>query len=270
MLTNSQSEKYKQEGILYPIPVLGPKEVGYYNSCFKKQLDYLGADTDLNRFAHVHLYYKWYYDLVRNPKILDCIEGVLGPDILVHASTLFFKPPFDNQFISWHQDGYFMDFNTPKYVTAWIALTDSNENNGCMQVVAKTHFHVYPHKQKKDSRNMLTTGLTVDKDINNDDIRNVELKAGEMSLHHVNLIHGSRPNISSGFRIGYAIRYISPEVKQKTFHYGAVLVRGRDRYGHYKLLQNIPPDEIPKSAALQQAAQEDYLKKRAKFYNIPK
>ncbi|MEL6864776.1 MAG: phytanoyl-CoA dioxygenase family protein [Bacteroidota bacterium] len=261
-LQGPQVQRYKDEGALFPIDVLRPEEIRHYRAQVQAMEDYFGRPMKHIELVHPHVHYPWAYELVRHPRVLDAVEDVLGPNILVHHSTLFCKYPQNDKYIAWHQDGFFMDFEEPQYVTAWVALTESNRQNGCLRVVLNTHRRKYEHAQVVDEKNMLASGLTMVENVEQTDIRDIELKAGQMSLHHVNLVHCSDANQSDDQRIGFAIRYIAPSVSQSTPHFGVMLVRGADHYQHYQHIEPKLCDTIAQGVREQRAFQKENLKRR--------
>ena len=182
-----------------------------------------------------HLLFTWIDVLVRHPVILDAVEAILGPNLLVWSSTFFTKEANDPAYVSWHQDSTYWGLSAPDVVTAWVGFTDSNVSNGCMQVIPGTHLiDQLPHYDTFAENNLLTRGQEVQVDVNPNDAVDVILQAGEMSLHHVRLVHGSPPNRSNDRRIGYAIRYVPTYVHQTAGKRdSAMLVRGIDTYKHF-------------------------------------
>ena len=182
-----------------------------------------------------HLLFTWIDALVRHPRILDAVEAILGPNLLVWSSTFFTKEANDPAYVSWHQDSTYWGLSAPDVVTAWVGFTDSNVSNGCMQVIPRTHLiDQLPHKDTFAENNLLTRGQEVQVDVNPNDAVDVILQAGEMSLHHVRLVHGSPPNASHDRRIGYAVRYVPTYVHQTAGKCdSAMLVRGIDTYKHF-------------------------------------
>jgi ectoine hydroxylase-related dioxygenase (phytanoyl-CoA dioxygenase family) len=174
---------------------------------------------------------------------LDAVDDLIGPDILVHTTSLFCKQPHDPAFVSWHQDAHNWRLDDPKLVTAWVALTDSTPENGCMRVIPGTHRGRLDHEARPHRDNMLATGLSVADAVDESSAVDFVLAPGQASLHHADLVHGSRGNGSDGKRIGFAIRYVSPSVKQERPHHEVVLARGEDSHGNYRLLDRPPsPD----------------------------
>lgn len=239
-LSIEQIERYESDGVLFPVAALSVDEVAALQHLFQELEALLGGASLSSRLSQPHLHFRWAYDLATHAKILDAVEDVIGPDILVHSSTIFSKDPRTAGYVSWHQDGYYWRLSDTKLTSCWIALTDSTVANGCLRVVVGSHVNRLPHYELKRPDNILTTGLHLAVEINADRIRNVTLKAGEMSLHHVNLVHGSDPNRSATRRIGYAVRYVAPSVQQVRQHHEVVLARGSDKHGHFELFQGTP------------------------------
>ena len=157
--------------------------------------------------------------------------------------------------MSWHQDSHYWGLSEPRLVSAWIALTDSTTANGCLRVLPGTHTRAFEHVEQPQQTNILSRGHTVSDipDVNR--AVDIVLRAGQMSFHHANLIHASKPNTTKGPRIGIAVRYASTAVKQKKLHIPVILARGRDEYHHYRL-QEKPTADIEEGARLSTAHHE--------------
>jgi hypothetical protein len=178
-----------------------------------------------------HLLFPWLNDLVRDSRILDAVEDLFGGNLLCWTTNFFIKEANDPAFVSWHQDSTYWGLSAPDVVTAWVALSESNEANGAMQVMPGTHLmDQIPHKDTFSENNLLTRGQEVAVDVDASKAVSIELEPGEMSLHHVRIIHGSPPNASAGRRIGFAIRYIPTYVRQLQGDDSATLVRGVDDF----------------------------------------
>ena len=243
---------YERDGFCFPIPVLGPGELQRYGSDLERawergQALKLGNKGQLN-FPHV--LFPFASEIVRHPEILDAVEAVIGPDILVWGGTFFFKPPRSGGFVSWHQDlTYWGLADTDGLVSAWLALGDVDRENGCMQFLPGTHRGgLLAHSDTWTKDNILTRGQSVPVDADAGDIVCVELRAGEMSLHHGHLLHASAPNHSGRWRLGFNINYITPSNRQlvapRDF---AMLVRGEDRFGHFDHV-DLPAAELDEAA----------------------
>ena len=240
-LTADQIESYNRAGVLSPIRVLSQDQLDASQKDYYDLMKAFGRKPKSVELAVPHLNFPWAYELVTNSAVLDAVEGVLGPDLLVWASSIFAKPPHDPGYITFHQDATYWGLDSAQVTTAWIALSPSTVENGCMRVVPGTHAHeIHPHKETWADDNMLSRGQEIQVEVNEDDVADVVLEPGEMSLHHVNIIHGSNPNPTDVPRIGFATRYITPQVKQINPDHPAILARGEDRYGYYELMREPP------------------------------
>jgi len=197
-----------------------------------------------------HLLYTWLDAVVRDPRVLDPVESLLGPDLLCWGAQFFAKPAGDAAYVSWHQDATYWGLSSPDVVTAWVALTPSTRVSGCMKVVPGTHRAQVPHEDRFDDANLLSRGQEVAVKVDPASVVDVELQPGQMSLHHVLLFHGSEPNRSAWPRIGFAIRYVPTHVRQLSpIRDSALLVRGRDTFGHFEVEQSPEADLHPDAVA---------------------
>lgn len=265
MIKNKTVSQINDNGYHFPIDIMGPDEVAVIREEFDKLVTYLGGQPDPSKFKQLHLYYEWAYKLVTDSRILDVVEPLLGPNILVHSSSVFCKYPNHDGFIPWHQDGVYWGLNKPKLWSFWFAISDSNIKSGCMRVVPKSHKQKYLHFEQENEKVLLSSGLTISNDFSEGEIVNLELKAGQASLHHLNIAHSSENNNSHEPRIGFAIRYISTDVDQKLPHFETVLARGKDEFGHYSILSDLPGNDIQTSLSIQKESRANYLKKREAY-----
>src|SRR4029077_5476036 len=162
-LSRSAVEAYQRDGVLFPIQVLSQQETSRYRSAYEDFSDRLGGRHPPRELRHPHLFHRWAYDLTLHPDILDAVESIIGPNILVHSTSLFCKNPRDGSFVSWHQDGYYWDLSQPQLVSAWIALSDSIPENGCMRVVRGSHTagRVDHANSAMSEKNFLLNGMEV-------------------------------------------------------------------------------------------------------------
>lgn len=253
--------RYAASGVLFPIPALGAEDVSRYRSAFLALAAALGGEPKPAQLGQCHLFFRWAYELAVHGAVLDAVERLIGPDILVHSTTLFPKYPRDPSFVSWHQDGHYWDLDAPSLVSAWIALTDSTPENGCVRVVPGSHRARVAHTERRTARNLLTTGLEVAAQVDEAQALDVLLPAGSMSLHHVNLVHGSQPNASHHMRLGFAVRYVAPYVRQPTPHHAVLLARGQDRHRHYT---HASPPRLDASGAVAAHAAFAHERQRAR------
>ena len=233
-LTDAALRQYRESGYYAPVPVLSFAEAAR----LRDQLESFEATAGIlaGKLRHKsHLLFTWLNDLIRHPRILDAVEDVIGPDILCWGSSFFIKEPRNPSFVSWHQDSTYWGLEPADVVTVWVALTDSTAANGAMRVISGSHLlDQVPHRDTFRADNLLSRGQEIMVEVDAAQARMLELQAGEMSLHHVRLIHGSDPNPSDMRRIGFAIRYIPTYVRQAAgSHDSATLVRGTDAYHHF-------------------------------------
>jgi hypothetical protein len=242
-LARTQLDDYARNGVLHPLPALDAGEVARFRRGAEELADRFEGEKAAI-FGQAHLFHRWAYDLALHPRILDTVAGIVGDDILVHSTSLFFKRPKTADFVSWHQDGYYWKLDEPRLVSAWIALTDSAPDNGCLRVVPGSHARRMEHRSAPmRAHDLLASGLEIAVDLNDLDGQDIVLAPGEMSLHHVLIVHGSHANASARPRIGFAIRYVAPEVRQERAHQEVLIARGRDRYGHYRAVKGPPADD---------------------------
>jgi ectoine hydroxylase-related dioxygenase (phytanoyl-CoA dioxygenase family) len=253
LLSEDEVAAYERRGIVFPIPVLSKEETARFRGAYETFCEQLGSRPNAAQSRNPHLFHRWAYDLATHPRVLDVVEQIIGPNILVHHGSLFCKYPRDGTFVSWHQDGYYLELNEPLLVSAWIALSDSNTANGCMRVVSESHCNGgAKHSNSAISeKNLLPSGLEIACEVDERDATDVVLRAGEMSLHHVNLVHGSKPNHSTEPRLGFAVRYVAPSVRQAVASVPTILARGRDDEGHFEHLEAPPAYRFAEAIAAQ-------------------
>ena len=233
-LSPAERAAFSADGYLAPVDVLGDVEVDGYRRQLQATLAATGGRTDTRLRNKPHLLLRWMAMLVRDVRVLDAVEDLLGPDLLVLRTTLFVKAARDPGHVTWHQDTAYWDLSEDRVVTAWIALTDSTTANGCVRVVPGSHRDgPIAHHLGHDRHNCLLRGQTAAIAVGAERIVPLELRAGQMSLHHGRLLHDSPGNPSDSMRAGLAVRYVSPDVRAGGPRQGATLVRGVDRFGHF-------------------------------------
>ena len=252
-------ERYGRDGILFPVPAMEAAEAAELRRKVEALAEAEGGKLSRATNQKPHLLLPWLADLVRHPRVLDPVESILGPNILCWASGFFWKPAKDPAFISWHQDSTYWGLSHADIVTAWIALTPSTPESGCMQVVPGTHHkEQVAHKDTFAENNLLSRGQEIAVEVDPKDVVDVVLQPGEMSLHHVRLFHGSEPNRSAEPRIGFAVRYIPTYIRQTAGqHDSATLVRGIDQFGHFELEPRPRSDFDPECVAFHRAMLEN-------------
>ena len=253
-LTADSVRRYRDTGYLSPLPALSAAEAATLRSRLETFEAGAGPLAGALR-QKSHLLFPWLNDLIRHERILDAVEDVLGPDILCWGTSFFIKEPRNPAFVSWHQDSTYWGLEPAEIVTAWVALSDSTPENGAMRVIPGSHtLAQVPHHDTFRADNLLSRGQEILVDVDASRADTLALRAGEMSLHHVRLIHGSEPNPSDQRRIGFAIRYLPTHVRQVAGSQDwATLVRGVDRYGNFELEER-PDAEMSERARAYHAA----------------
>ena len=230
-LTNDQLDHYKNKGYVSPINALTSVEAKEIRDEIEKiEKNWPGALEGLNR-NYIHLLSPIFNKVCLNKNILDAVESIIGQNILICGTTLFIKNPNEKGFVSFHQDAKYIGLEPHNWVTVWLAVTDANEKNGCMRMLSGSHKEdLKYHEQKFDENNLLTRGQTI-KDISLDKTDAIILEAGQISLHHPKIVHGSGLNYSNDRRIGFVIQsYIGTNVKQVIGKMFVQKARGDDRY----------------------------------------
>jgi hypothetical protein len=234
LLTPAQKEQFDRDGYVSPIRIMSTEQAATLRQRLEDFERTQGGPLKGSLRHKTHLLFTWLNDLVRNEKILDAVEDLYGPDLLCWTTNFFIKEGRDPAFVSWHQDSTYWGLSRPDVVTAWVALSESNVANGAMEVIPGSHLmDQIPHRDTYSDNNLLTRGQEVAVEVDPAQAKAVVLQPGEMSLHHVRIIHGSAPNASPERRIGFAIRYIPTSVRQINGDDSATLVRGTDTFNTF-------------------------------------
>jgi len=229
----SLKSQFEEDGYFSPLRLFDKSTALSYREILETVEQKTGS---LNYRYKIHTVLDIAYKIATNKELLDSVEALLGPNILLYNTSFVIKEPNSKAHISWHQDLTYWGFNDDKQVAAWIALSDATEENGCMHMIPGSHKGgQLPHRTTKDSNNLLHHGQTIE-GVSEEQSRCIPLKAGETSLHHGWTMHTSYPNKSDDRRIGLTINYISTDMFQtQTEHDSAMLVRGVDHYKHFKI-----------------------------------
>jgi ectoine hydroxylase-related dioxygenase (phytanoyl-CoA dioxygenase family) len=237
-LSPAQVAQYQRDGYVFPVDCLTPEEVRHYRGCLeafeRAQGDTFGRLPDLVR-SKSHLLFTWMDALVRHPRVLDAVESLIGPDILLYHLTSWLKEPHEASRVSWHQDGTYFGLEPPEQVTAWIALTDATPDMGCIKLIPGSQvIGQRPHKDVPAADNLLSRGQTIDFQMDYTKYIMMPLRAGQVSLHHTHVVHCSDPNRTDQRRIGIGVSYIPTRCRlMNDVRVSAMLVRGRDTHGHF-------------------------------------
>jgi Phytanoyl-CoA dioxygenase (PhyH) len=245
MLSAEQVDRYRHDGYLFPLPALSSDELAECHAGLERFERWLGApitEADRNWRSAGYIVMPWVDRLVRNAKILDAVESLIGPDILVYTSTFFIKEPHSPVFAAWHQDATYFGLTPHEHVTAWVALTDATAEAGCMEAVSSRGA---PRQLRHAALGLADSinggGQAIVEPFDEDGAVAMALPAGNFSLHHTLCRHRSAPNRALHRRVGLGISYIPAHVRTiGSYRLSALLVRGRDSGGHFDLLP--PPD----------------------------
>ena len=260
-LTADQIKDYEDNGYISPIGILSKdeaneirKEIEFIEKKWPNELEGLGRN-------YVHLISPVFDKICHNKKLLDAVESIIGRNILVCGTTLFVKNPDEKGFVSFHQDAKYIGLEPYNWVTAWVAVTDANEDNGCMLMWPGSHKeNLKYHNQKFDENNLLTRGQTVE-NVPLEKTKPVILKSGQMSLHHPTVVHGSGLNKSKDRRIGFVIQsYIGTDVNQVLGKMYVQQARGIDDFKYHHNVNR--PTELmnPKDIESRRIANEELSK----------
>jgi non-heme Fe2+,alpha-ketoglutarate-dependent halogenase len=248
-LSDAAVRQYHELGYYAPVPVMTRAEAG----ALRRKLEaFEGSGGSMQGPVRhkPHLLFTWLNDLIRHPRILDAVEDVIGPDILVWTSTFFIKEPRSETFAAWHQDGAYFGLEPREQVCAWVALTDASREAGCMEMVSSHGTPRQLHHSPMGLRHSINrAGQTIVEPFDERSPVAMALAAGQFSLHHELAIHRSAPNNASHRRVGIGINYLPTRVRVNgPVRLKAMLVRGEDRYGYWDLID--PPSAERDTAAL--------------------
>jgi ectoine hydroxylase-related dioxygenase (phytanoyl-CoA dioxygenase family) len=233
-LTARQVEQYREQGFTFPLRVLDREQARRHRNALEAYERSTGSPIRSEWRHKTHLLFTWANELVRHPVILDAVEDLMGPDIICWTTNFFIKEAHDPGFVSWHQDSTYWGLDPCDVLTAWLALSDAPVASGAMKMLpGSQRWEQVPHRDTYDEHNLLTRGQEIEVEVDETEGVHVPLEAGEISLHHVRIVHASAPNTTGDRRIGLAIRYVAPHVRQVKMRDSAMLVRGEDRFGHF-------------------------------------
>lgn len=257
-LGDALAQQYWRDGYLFPLPSVSSQVARDARAELERiERDWLdnGLPLPLNTYKRInaHVVLPMVTRIATDPAILDVIESLLGPDIMIFSAEFFIKEPRTTQIVSMHQDLTYWGLGAiDGLVTAWIPLSPATPESGCMDFVRGSHKNaILEHADTFDENNLLSRGQEVKVEVDPKDKTSIEIHPGQMSLHHGLTIHGSGPNRSNDRRIALVVRYIRPDMAQQVGDKDyAMLARGEDRHGNFI---HIPPPEsdfAPASMAL--------------------
>ena len=262
-LTQVQVDAFRRDGFLFPVAALTQDEVATCLAGLQRLEAELGspvADADVKWRSHAYAHSPWFNDLIRHPRILDAIEDVIGPDILVWTSTFFIKEPNSPTFAAWHQDGTYFGLEPKEQVCAWVALTDATAEAGCMEMLSSGGApRQLLHAALGLAHRIIRAGQTIMEAFDDTNPVAMALPAGSFSLHHELAVHRSAPNRAAHRRVGIGLNYMPTHVRVNSpVRLSAMLVRGEDRYGHFDLIDPPSAERDPAALAVHQEVSDRY------------
>jgi non-heme Fe2+,alpha-ketoglutarate-dependent halogenase len=255
ILTDEQLADYEELGFLHSIPILSEAEVRHYRAEVERTCEALGGQV--TRLDAPHLFFRWAWELATHPRLLDCLERLLGPDVVLKSTRVFYKYGRSASFVGWHQDGITEGLEDARVPAVWLGLTAATVENGCLRVVPRSHrLGLVPHANRPDAANLTTLGLTAQARI--DAPRDLVMRPGEMSVHHPLILHGSNPNQSAESRIGFSATYSTPALAAGSLTQVA-LVRGRGPRNRPGVIQRPPASSLAEAVAAYRARDHQVL-----------
>jgi non-heme Fe2+,alpha-ketoglutarate-dependent halogenase len=264
-LTPEQLRSFRYDGFLFPIPALSPEEVATCLAGLARLESALGspiAEADVKWRSHAYAHSPWFNALIRHPRILDAVEDVIGPNILVWTSTFFIKEAHSPTFAAWHQDSTYFGLEPHEQICAWVALTDATQEAGCMEHLSSRGApRQLRHAPLHLANSINRAGQTITEPFDPSNPVAMPLAAGSFSLHHEFAVHRSQPNRTAHRRIGVGLNYIPPQVRVSgSVRLCAVLVRGEDTHGHFDLIDPPAAERDAAALAVHQRVSDQYRK----------
>jgi len=263
----SVREAYDRDGFVVPIDILGAEETRMLRDDLEAAEAELADDPERLRLLHVYpdRLLPSFDALIRHPKLISAAAAVLGPDLMVWGAGLFIKEAGSPKIVSWHQDLTYWGLDDAEETTCWVALSPATTRSGCMKFVPGSHRQkIVPHVDTYAENNLLSRGQEIAVEVDEKDGVAAELRPGQASMHHGHLFHGSGPNVSADRRIGCAIRYIKPSMRQKSGERPMVaLVSGEDNCGNFSIVGSPKSRLVPED--FETCRRDAELKKRLLF-----
>jgi hypothetical protein len=231
---------YEKDGFFFPYEVTAEAEAATLLADLEAAEASLGGDRA--RLSLLRGYPSQllpsFAGLIRHPRLIEAVSQIIGPDLLVWSCGFFIKEAGSKSYVSWHQDLNYWGLDGDREVTAWFALTPATVENGCMRFVPGSHRQKdVAHVDSFAPDNLLTRGQEIAVEVDEASAVNVVLRAGQASFHHGHMFHASGPNTTSSRRLGVAIRYVAPSMKQVSGDRLLVShVSGKDEYGHFEIM----------------------------------
>jgi non-heme Fe2+,alpha-ketoglutarate-dependent halogenase len=255
-LNEAAIRQYRNEGFYLPVPVLTVHETLALCQKLETFESSQGHLLDGAQRSKSHLLFKWVDDVMRDDRLVDAIEDLIGPNILCWNSVFWIKEAHTPSYVGWHQDLKYWGLDNDELVSVWIALSPATRESGCMSVMPGSHKRqMLPHDDTYHENNMLTRGQEVAVEVDEAETVLMALEPGQASFHNVKSAHGSGPNNSADRRIGLSLHYMPTHTKQTLADWdSAALVRGEDRFGNFVHTPRPAADFDPEAVAFHERA----------------
>jgi non-haem Fe2+, alpha-ketoglutarate-dependent halogenase len=246
-LTSEQQEFYSQNSYLLGLaPIYSPQEMEEHNANLAELMTLLEPEETAKDIREWHETSQWLFDIAMNPKIHDLVEGIIGPDFYLWASSFFIKEPHTIETVGWHQDAYYWPMAPHHTVTVWLAFTDVDDDNAALRIVPGSHqAGIMQHQRHDPDKTDSIITLELERgSFREDTAVSMKLGAGQVSMHDDRAVHGSPANTSGRRRAGLTMRYSGTNVKNDLSvnpYFKAFLARGTDRY--HLNPEGVPPAE---------------------------
>lgn len=264
LLTHKQIDHYNEKGYIAPIDVLDAEQIGaireYFDALLPKALD---AGWDSYEITDWHKTCRGVWDIVTRSEILDYVQDLLGPTLILRNSSCFIKMPGDGKRVSWHQDASYWPISPSKVVSAWLAIDDVDSENAPLQIIPGSHLHAQlPFNESTSEENNVLNQTVKNPEQYGDEPVALELKAGQMSLHSDWVLHGSDVNRSNRRRCGLAMRYLSSDVRAYNgWNKNSIVCRGEDPSGHWANHPRPPGEVIPRKESKKPPLSHEWTEK---------
>ncbi|MCM3906006.1 MAG: phytanoyl-CoA dioxygenase family protein [Pyrinomonadaceae bacterium] len=256
ILTKQQFAEYEELGFLHSIPILSQDEISYYRAQVEKTCQAIGGRV--TRLNALHLFFPWAWELSTHPRLLDCLEQLLGPNIVLKSTRVIYKYGKSASYVGWHQDGITERLEDGRAPAVWLGLTAATLENGCLRVVPRSHrLGLMPHDSSPDLEPLPgSTSAPVESwfQAHGDELSeritsvptdsasgfDIVMPPGQMSIHHPVILHGSNPNLSNECRIGLSASFSAPELYHGRRAVAWVRGDGRRDYHRFEVIDKPP------------------------------
>lgn len=232
LLSAEQISSFNRNGFLTGLAIFDQAAAIQHRSYFDQLLsETLSQGADAYSISSAHLNHGYVYDLLTHPTLVQIAVDLLGPNVIGWGSHFFCKLPEEAKPVHWHQDVFFWPMSHSKSITIWLAIDDTDEDNGCVLFVPGSHLQgLLPHHDSSDD----VLGKQAEYDVDSSQVIPSPLLAGQASVHADLVVHGSNPNLSTRRRCGLTLRYCSADVEAGLdWHEKGVVVAGQDWKSHW-------------------------------------